>query len=51
MDISWSALDKYLMLHLKAYSQVWDIFWQMNWKPFKNDEKDFLFHFKSSFRS
>ena len=22
-----------------------------NWKPFKNDEKSFLFHLKSSFRS
>ena len=22
-----------------------------NWKPFKNDEKCFLFHLKSSFRS
>ena len=31
---------------LKLYSQAWD-----NWKPFKNDEKCFLFHLKSSFRS
>ena len=34
---------------LKGDSQVWDIFG--NWKPFKNDEKFFLFHLKSLFRS
>ena len=34
---------------LKAHSQVWDNFGQL--KALKNDEKCFLFHFKSSFRS
>ena len=34
---------------LKAHSQVWDNFG--NWKPFKNDEKCFLFQFKSSSRA
>ena len=34
--------------HLKAHNQVWDNFG--NWKPFKNDEKCFLFHLKNSFR-
>ena len=34
---------------LEAHSQVWDNSWQL--KPFKNDEKCFLFHLKSSFRS
>ena len=34
---------------LKAHSKVWDNFWQL--KAFENDEKYFLFHLKSSFRS
>ena len=34
---------------LKAQSRVWDNIWQL--KPFKIDEKCFLFHIKSSFRS
>ena len=34
---------------LKAHSQVWDNFGK--WKPFKIDEKCFLFHLQSSFRS
>ena len=36
-------------LLLKTHSKVWDNFG--NWRPFKNDEKGFLFHLKSSFRS
>ena len=35
--------------NLKAHCQVWDNF--CNWKPFKSDEKCFLFHLKSSLRS
>ena len=34
---------------LKAHSQVWDAFWLL--KLFKNDEKCFLFHLKTPFRS
>ena len=34
---------------LNVYSQVWDTFWLL--KLFKNDEKCFLFHLKTSFRS
>ena len=28
-----------------------NLFYRLQWKPFKNDEKSFLFHLKSSFRS
>ena len=35
--------------YLEAHSQVWNIF--CGPKPFKNDEKCFLFHLKSCFRS
>ena len=31
---------------LKGRPHVWDKFWKL--KPFKNDEKCFLFHLKSS---
>ena len=34
---------------LKAHSLVWYIFG--DWKPFKNDEKCFLFNLKNSFHS
>ena len=27
------------------------LFYFLQWKPVKNDEKHFLFHFKNSFRS
>ena len=41
------ALNKNMRnsLSLKAQSKVW-----YNWKPFKNDEKHFLFYVQSSFR-
>ena len=35
--------------HLKVHSQVWENFG--NWNSFKNDEKCFSFHLKSSFHS
>ena len=38
-----------MQIQPKAHPKVWDNF--DNWKPFKNDEKCFLFHLKSSFRS
>ena len=28
-----------------------NLFYLLHWKPFKNDEKGFLFHLKSPFRS
>ena len=44
-----SNFKKWSSTLLKAYSQNWEIFG--NWKLFKNYEKSFLFHFKSSSRS
>ena len=39
------------LLLLKAQPRVSDIFWELNLKLFKYDEKCFLFHAKSFFRS
>ena len=40
---------KFKIIALKAQFYFLDNFG--NWKPFKSDEKGFLFHLKSSFRS
>ena len=45
-NIKWPLSNK---SHLKAHPQVWVIFWQL--KGLSNDEKCFLFHLQSSFRS
>ena len=38
-----------ILKNLKAQTRVWKVF--DNWKPFKNNGKCFLFHFKNSFHS
>ena len=43
------ALNIQATQHLKAHCKAWDNF--DNWKHFKNDEKCFLLHLKSSFCS
>ena len=48
--IFWVCNPKHIFFWaLKVHSKVWDNFG--NWKPFKKDEKCFLFHLKSYFRS
>ena len=42
-------LSFYMEIFLKKYS--WSNDYLLQWKPFENDEKYFLFHFKSSLRS
>ena len=41
---SWNIIEHLKGTFSKVHSQVWDSF--CNWKPFKNDEKFFLFHLK-----
>ena len=48
-SLFWMTLGMSDYTNLKAHSQVWDNFRQL--KAFKNDEKCFLFHLKSLFRS
>ena len=43
-------VDRNHLLYLKVHSQVWDKFLATE-KPFKNDEKCFLFHLRSPFYS
>ena len=50
----WCAFMKWFSSqnnHLKSESHLKKLFYLLQWKPFKNDEKWFLFHLKSSFRS
>ena len=46
-----SCILKWARMSLKSDSHLPKKIYLLNLKPFKNDEKCFLFHFKSSFHS